>query len=172
KEKDDEEHGLLGIVFDKKKADERKTWIGNIQEETEIDYNNDEITIKDFINKELSLFSLSDNVRSIPSVIDGLKPGQRKVLFGCIKKGLTKGQLKVSQLSGYVSEQSAYHHGEASLHSTIIGLAQDFVGSNNINLLEPIGQFGKRNDGGKSAASARYINTRLSPFARLIYHPD
>jgi DNA topoisomerase-2 len=49
-------------------------------------------------------------------------------------------------LSGYIAEHSAYHHGEASLHSTIIGLAQDFVGSNNINLLEPIGQFGKRND--------------------------
>nr|CAG8492090.1 15863_t:CDS:10 [Entrophospora candida] len=79
---------------------------------------------------------------------------------------------KVSQLSGYIAEHSVYHHGEASLHSTIIGLAQDFVGSNNINLLEPIGQFGKRNDGGKSAASARYINTKLTPFARMIFHPD
>ena len=169
---DEEDHRLIDMAFAKKNAGERKIWIRDIQEGTYIDYNHNEITIKDFINKELSLFSLSDNVRSIPSVIDGLKPGQRKVLFGCIKKGLMKGQLKVSQLSGYVSEQSAYHHGEASLHSTIIGLAQDFVGSNNINLLEPIGQFGKRNDGGKSAASARYINTRLSPFARLIYHPD
>src|SRR6266540_2789970 len=148
---DEEDHRLIDMAFAKKNAGERKIWIRDIQEGTYIDYNHNEITIKDFINKELSLFSLSDNVRSIPSVIDGLKPGQRKVLFGCIKKGLTKGQLKVSQLSGYISEQSAYHHGEASLHSTIIGLAQDFVGSNNINLLEPIGQFGKRNDGGKSA---------------------
>ncbi|CAJ0751192.1 6314_t:CDS:2 [Entrophospora sp. SA101] len=171
---DEEDHKLVEMAFTKKDTDERKTWISGIQDGAHIDYlDDDEITIKNFINKELSLFSLSDNIRSIPSVIDGLKPGQRKVLYSCIKKNLVKEeQLKVSSLSGFVSECSAYHHGEASLHSTIISLAQDFVGSNNINLLEPIGQFGKRNDGGKSAASARYINTRLTDFARLIYHPD
>ncbi|CAJ0747567.1 10101_t:CDS:2 [Entrophospora sp. SA101] len=169
-----EDHKLVEMAFTKKDTDERKIWISDIQDGAHIDYlDDDEITIKNFINKELSLFSLSDNIRSIPSVIDGLKPGQRKVLYSCIKKNLVKEeQLKVSSLSGFVSECSAYHHGEASLHSTIISLAQDFVGSNNINLLEPIGQFGKRNDGGKSAASARYINTRLTDFARLIYHPD
>ena len=83
-----------------------------------------------------------------------------------------KGQAKVSHLADYISEQTAYHHGESSLQTTIIKLAQDFVGSNNINLLEPIGQFGNRLDGGKSPAAARYIYTKLSPFARLIYHPD
>lgn len=62
---------------------------------------------------------------------------------------------QVAQLAGYVSEHSAYHHGEASLQSTIIGLAQDFVGSNNLNLLYPSGQFGTRLQGGKDAASAR-----------------
>ena len=169
---DEEDHKLIETVFAKKNADERKIWIRGIKEGTYIDYNDSEISIKDFINKGLSLYSVSDNVRSIPSVIDGLKPCQRKVLFGCIKKNLTKGEIKVSQLAGYISEQLAYHHGEDSLHNTIIGLAQDFVGSNNINLLEPIGQFGKRNDGGKSAANARYVHTRLSSFARLIYHPD
>ncbi|CAJ0901869.1 11930_t:CDS:2, partial [Entrophospora sp. SA101] len=169
---DNEDHQLVEMAFAKKNADERKNWIKSIEDGTYIDYTQHEISIKDFINKELSLFSLADNVRSIPSVIDGLKPGQRKVLFGCIKRNLVNEQIKVSQLSGYISEHSAYHHGEASLHSTIIGLAQDFVGSNNINLLEPIGQFGKRNDGGKSAASARYIYTRLAPFARFIFHPD
>ena len=45
----------------------------------------------------------------------------------------------MAQLAGYVSEHSAYHHGEASLSSTIVGLAQDFVGSNNVNLLYPSG---------------------------------
>lgn len=47
---------------------------------------------------------------------------------------------QVAQLAGYVSEHSAYHHGEASLSSTIVGLAQDFVGSNNVNLLYPSGE--------------------------------
>lgn len=101
------------------------------------------ISYSDFINKELILFSLADCVRSIPSMVDGLKPGQRKILYCCFKRNL-KSEIKVAQLAGYVSEHSAYHHGETSLHETIIGMAQNYVGSNNINLLEPIGQFGTR----------------------------
>ena len=93
---------------------------------------------------------------------------QRKVLFGCFKRKLNN-EVKVAQLSGYVAEHSAYHHGEASLQSTIVGMAQDFVGSNNINLLHPSGQFGTRMAGGKDAASPRYIFTRLEKIARAIY---
>jgi DNA topoisomerase-2 len=68
-----------------------------------------------------------------------------------------------------VAEHSAYHHGEVSLSGTIVNMAQDFVGSNNINLLQPIGQFGTRHAGGKDFASSRYIFTNLSPLARLIF---
>lgn len=67
---------------------------------------------------------------------------------------------QVAQLAGYVSEHSAYHHGEASLQATIVGLAQDFVGSNNVNLLVPSGQFGTRLQGGKDAASPRCVCAR------------
>lgn len=102
------------------------------------------INYKDFVNKELILFSRADLQRSIPSMVDGLKPGQRKILFCSFKKKLFK-EIKVGQFIGYVSEHSCYHHGEQSLASTIIGMAQDFVGSNNINLLKPNGQFGTRN---------------------------
>lgn len=101
------------------------------------------IKYSDFINKELILFSLADLQRSIPSMVDGFKPGQRKILFCAFKKNFVK-EARVSQFSGYVSEQSSYHHGEASLQSTIVGMAQNFVGSNNINLLVPSGQFGTR----------------------------
>jgi DNA topoisomerase-2 len=87
---------------------------------------------------------MADNIRSIPSMADGLKPGQRKVIFAAFKKNLVK-EIKVAQLAGYVSEKTAYHHGEVSLTQTIVGLAQNYVGSNNINLLEPSGQFGTRN---------------------------
>ncbi len=128
-------------------------------------------TYRDFINKELILFSNMDNMRSIPSTIDGLKPSQRKVLFACFKRKLTA-EIKVAQLAGYVSEHTAYHHGEQSLHSTIISMAQDFVGSNNIPLLAPSGQFGTRLQGGKDAASARYIFTQLSEAARLLFPED
>ncbi len=110
---------------------------------TFLDHDVDTLPISDFVNKELILFSMADNIRSIPSAADGLKPGQRKVLFGCFKRNLTK-EIKVAQLVGYVSEKTAYHHGEQSLTGTIVGLAQNFVGSNNINLLAPNGQFGTR----------------------------
>ena len=101
------------------------------------------MTVEDFINKELIHFSNSDNIRSIPSAIDGLKPSQRKILFSCFKRNLVT-EIKVAQLAGYVAEHSAYHHEEASLCSTIVSMAQNFVGSNNLNLLEPLGQFGTR----------------------------
>lgn len=115
----------------------------SIQPGTHLDQKEPEITYSDFVNKELILFSMADLQRSIPSMVDGLKPGQRKILFSAFKKNIVK-EIKVGQFSGYVSEKSAYHHGEQSLASTIIGMAQDYVGSNNINLLQPNGQFGTR----------------------------
>merc|ERR1719437_376758 len=107
----------------------------------------------------------------LPCVVDGLKPGQRKVLYGCFKKKV-HGEIKVAQLSGYVAEHSAYHHGEVSLQGTIISLAQTFVGSNNVNLLVPSGQFGTRLQGGKDHAASRYIYTRLSLATRTMFHQE
>lgn len=77
---------------------------------------------------------------------------------------------KVAQLSGKISSDTSYHHGEASLEKTIVGLAQDFVGTNNINLLYPDGNHGTRFLGGKDAASSRYIFTRLSDITPLIFN--
>ena len=129
------------------------------------------VSYADFVNKELVLFSNLDNERSIPCVVDGFKPGQRKVMFTCLKRN-DKREVKVAQLAGSVGEMSAYHHAEASLMGTIIGLAQDFVGSNNINLLQPIGQFGTRLAGGKDHASPRYIFTQMSPLTRLLFNAN
>nr|KIR87863.1 DNA topoisomerase II [Cryptococcus tetragattii IND107] len=165
-----EDRQLIDMAFNKKKADDRKEWLRQFKPGTYLDHDIQSLPISDFVNKELILFSMADNIRSIPSVADGLKPGQRKVLFGCFKRNLTK-EIKVAQLAGYVSEKTAYHHGEASLTSTIVGLAQNFVGSNNINLLDPNGQFGTRLAGGKDAASARYIFTNLPRMTRAIFHP-
>ena len=55
------------------------------------------------------------------------------------------------------------------MYATIIGLAQDFVGSNNINLMAPNGQFGTRAQGGSDAASPRYIFTELGRLARKVF---
>ncbi|KAJ9091384.1 DNA topoisomerase 2 [Naganishia friedmannii] len=162
---------LIDLAFNKKKADDRKEWLRQFKPGTYLDHDINEVPISDFINKELILFSMADNIRSIPSVADGLKPGQRKVLFGCFKRKLVK-EIKVAQLAGYVSEKTAYHHGEQSLVMTIVGLAQNFVGSNNINLLAPNGQFGTRIAGGKDAASARYIFTNIPRMTRALFHPN
>ncbi|XP_075224764.1 DNA topoisomerase 2 isoform X2 [Lycorma delicatula] len=170
------------MAFSRKMVDARKKWLTNWMTECkrrqelglpeDYLYTKDirYVTYKDFVNKELVLFSNMDIERSIPSAVDGLKPGSRKVLFTCLKRN-DKREIKVAQLAGSVAEHSAYHHGEMSLMTTIINLAQNFVGSNNINLLQPIGQFGTRLQGGKDAASPRYIFTMLSPLTRLIFHP-
>lgn len=165
----DNEAELIELAFSKKKADERKEWLRQFKPGTYLDHSTKTISYADFINKELILFSMADNVRSIPSVVDGLKPGQRKVLYICFKRNLRK-DMKVGELAGLVSGGTAYHHGDASLQATIIGLAQNFVGSNNVNCLEPSGNFGSRLEGGSDSASPRYIFTRLSPFARRIFH--
>lgn len=164
----DEEAALIELAFSKKKADERKEWLRQFKPGTYFDYSVNKITYTDFINKELILFSMADNIRSIPSVIDGFKPTQRKVLYTCFKRNLKK-DMKVVELAGLVSGLTAYQHGDVSLQQTIVGLAQSFVGSNNVNTLEPAGNFGTRLQGGSDAASARYIYTRLSPFARKLF---
>ena len=140
--------------------EQRKVWLTNWMEDCQrredlglpeqylYEKNTRQVSYKDFINKELVLFSNCDNERSIPSLVDGFKPGQRKVMFTCLKRN-DKKEVKVAQLAGSVGEKSAYHHGEASLMGTIINLAQDYVGSNNINLLLPNGQFGTRLQGGR-----------------------
>ena len=136
---------LIDMVFRKTRVDDRKKWLNELKKDTFLDYaqaQEDGVRFSDFINKELILFSKSDCERSIPHIMDGFKPSQRKVLFACFKRKL-KDEIKVAQLAGYVGEHSAYHHGEASLHGAIINMAQSFCGSNNLNLLTPAGQFGK-----------------------------
>ena len=160
---------LIDLAFSKKKADERKEWLRQFKPGTYLDHSEKGVSYTDFVNKELILFSMADNMRSIPSVVDGLKPGQRKVLYTCFKRNLKK-DMKVVELAGSISGLTAYQHGEASLQGTIVGLAQTFVGSNNLNCLEPSGNFGSRLEGGSDCASARYIYTRLSPFARKVFH--
>ena len=165
----------ITLAFDKKKADDRKTWLlestAKDPKELEVPYGNvKQLNITDFVQKDLVNFSLADLKRSIAHVCDGLKPSQRKVMYSCFQKNLTA-EMKVAQLAAFVAEKSAYHHGEVSLADTIVKLANDFMGSNNINLLEPCGQFGTRLMGGKDASQTRYIFTRLTSEARKLFDP-
>jgi DNA topoisomerase-2 len=163
----------MTLAFSKAQTDDRKVWLTTHMATPPrgIPYGHIKtLTVTDFVYRDLANFSAEDIRRSIPHVVDGLKPSQRKVIYACLKKNLTA-DMKVAQLAGYIAEHTAYHHGEASLQGTIVNLAQNFMGANNLNLLEPSGQFGTRLAGGKDAASSRYIFTRLSPQTRKIFDP-
>ena len=162
----------IDLVFNKKRADDRKEWLSTYNRADHLDTSHKHVTYEDFMTREMKHFSIYDNQRSIANGMDGLKISLRKILFAAFKKGGLKTEIKVAQFSGYVSEHSGYHHGEASLNAAIIGMAQNFVGSNNINLFEPNGQFGTRLNSGRDAASERYIFTQLNPITRLIYRAE
>lgn len=189
--KDDDKSIML--AFSKKKLAERKEWLKEWMEERQrmVDLGHSEqslprnkaIAIQDFVNKELVLFSNMDNVRSIPSLVDGFKPDQRKVFFAFLN--LDQEEVKVVHLVGATTMKTDYRHGSDLLAGVVIGLAQNFVGSNNINILTPSGQFGTRLAGGKDAASSRFpfvnqlfqisflcrhIFTSLSPLTKMIFN--
>ena len=161
--------GSIDLAFNKKRADDRKVWLGSFDRKRhlEVTAGNVKVGYTRFVNDELIHFSNEDNIRSLPHVMDGLKPSQRKIFWAALKRNLVS-EIRVAQLAGYVSEKAAYHHGEASLTGAIVGMAQNFVGSNNLNLLAPNGQFGTRLMGGQDSASARYIHTELMPIVRAL----
>jgi len=165
---EEESDDMIDMVFNKKRADDRKSWLEKYERTSYLNTSDSAVSYSNFINKELIHFSKYDCDRSIPNVMDGLKRSLRKILFSAFKKNLTK-EIKVAQFSGYVSEHSGYHHGEASLNAAIVNMAQNFVGSNNINLFVPNGQFGSRMMGGKDSASERYIFTLLSGITRRLF---
>jgi DNA topoisomerase-2 len=151
-----------------KSSDKRKNWLADYDREVYISADTNKVSFQDLIHKELIHFSIYDNLRSIPNLCDGLKPSQRKILYYLLKNNVRK-SMKVAQLSGYVSAETSYHHGETSLQQAIIGMGQDFVGTNNLNLLYPDGNFGSRLLGGKDAASPRYIFTRLADCSYIFF---
>ena len=159
---------MIDKIFNKKRADDRKEWLENYNKNAYLDTSKKNVTYQEFINNEMIHFSTYDCARSIPNMVDGLKISLRKILYSAFKRKLTS-EIKVAQFSGYVSEHSSYHHGEASLNGAIVNMAQNFVGSNNINLLEPNGQFGTRLQGGDDSASERYIFTMLNSLTRYLF---
>lgn len=170
--KRDEKEIIKG--FCKNEAEKRKIWLQDMDPNQVLYSNNSKkshISYTDFINKELIHFSNADNIRSISNVIDGFKPVQRKIMFTLFEmynENKNK-EIKVEELSGITSSKTSYHHGADSIKKTIIHMANDYVGSNNINLLSPNGQYGSRLAGGKDCASPRYIFTTLQEITKKIF---
>jgi len=159
----------LDLAFNKKRADDRKEWLMNYNPSNVLDYSKIDVKYEEFIHKELIAYSNSDLIRSINHMCDGLKDSTRKILYAAFKRKLFKKEMKVAQFGAYTAEVSDYHHGEQSLFQAIIGMAQNYVCSNNINLFAPNGQFGTRIKGGTDASAPRYIYTLLTELAQLIY---
>lgn len=168
----DQSDESIDLAFNKKRADDRKTWLMQYNKEEVLDYTQTGVNYEEFVNRDLIHFSNRDLERSINHICDGFKESTRKILFACLKRKLFTNEIKVAQLAGNVSEVTAYHHGEQSLQQAIIGMAQIFVGTNNINLLVPNGQFGTRLLAGSDASSPRYIFTLLSQLTKLILEEE
>lgn len=176
---DDKTTENMNKIFNKDDSNKRKDWLGEYSKNTTAFSLDDQseltsMSITQFLNSEMIKFSHADCARSIPNIMDGLKQSQRKILYAVMKNKLKYNgkSMKVAQLSGYTAQHSNYHHGEQNLHDTIIGLAHDFTGSNNIPLLYRDGQFGSRLDGGQDAASARYIFTKMDMLTEYIFKEE
>lgn len=180
-EGDEEEYMDLGFGETKNYADARKEWITRdmtpsldmnpeeVESEEEEDFAyQGELGLSTFVDQQLIIYHRETFRRSLPSIWDGLKESQRKILFGLINQNY-KSTVGLVEACGAIKKDSAYHHGESSLYGTTIKMVQGFVGSNNIPLLQRDGQFGSRLEGGKDAAAPRYISTGLEKIARIIF---
>lgn len=125
--------------------------------------------ISKFYEEDYSSYAFYDAYRSLCSIVDGLKPSARKVIHTIRKNNITSPQ-KVSILAGKVSFENEYLHSQVSLEGVISGLAQDFCGSNNLNLLLPEGSFGNRNI--PEPAASRYIFTCKNSIIDDIFKKD
>lgn len=125
-------------------------------------------SITEFMSDEYKQFAIyTIENRALPSLIDGLKPSQRKIIHisNQIWKTGSEKNLKIFQLAGKVASDCFYHHGSSSLENAIINMAQTF--KNNAPLLEQDGQFGSLRS--PEAGAPRYIGTKLSSNFRLLY---
>ena len=167
----------INKVFHKNFSDDRKKWIESYDSKLSSSLDDfgkvTKMNMSEFLDNEVVKFSLNDCGRSIPNLFDGFKESQRKVFYAMRKKNLSynKSSLKVAQLGGYVAEHTNYHHGEQNLFDTIIKMASEYPGSNNIPLLYRDGQFATRLNN-EDAASPRYIYTKFESITPFIFREE
>lgn len=177
---DDQAPEALSLAFNEKRSADRKRWLAQWKKAIDIEVIQIQ-PISHFIHRELVQFSIVNTQRSIPRLMDGLKEGQRKLVWGGFLKWKSKSEdshivknptpMKVARFGGFVSENTGYHYGEKSLYDAVVGMAQNFVGANNLPYFQSRGQFGSREDG-KPAADARYIFTALEWWIPYVYRKD
>jgi DNA topoisomerase-2 len=162
----DDNSEYIDMIFNKKRANDRKDWLGTNKPVDVIKYKTP-TKVSSFFKNEFYHYSMADNVRSIPDIYDGLKPSQRKILHTMLEKNITK-STSVDSISGQVKSFTKYHHGPDSLDKGLIGLSNDFVGSNNIPLTLGSGQFGSRLLGGQDHSAPRYLEASIPEYTKSI----
>jgi DNA topoisomerase-2 len=170
----------MRLAFDQSLADNRKEWI----RQWIPDYSVEQMAIQpisSFINHQFIQYSIENISRSLPRFTDGLKVSQRKIMWAAFKRwgaktGNEADKMKVAQFGAYVADKTLYCHGEKSLCGAIIGMAQDFVGANNLPYFTCDGQFGSRSASGGGATSdagdPRYLFTRPFPLMSTIFRKE
>lgn len=131
---------------------------------------NQAMSASQFMDTRLRLYSAHSNVRGIPFIGDGFKQAHRKAVWGMLKRGENADLDTVERIAAASASTTDYHHGVGSLEGTIVGLAQDFAGSNNVPLFAKKGQFGSRLD--KKPSASRYIKAKLSPIFRQLFRKE
>lgn len=162
----------LTMAFDNKCSNQRKLWLENSLDNHPSKA--EKISMSIFIDTELIRFAFADLIRCIPGYIDGLKPGQRKVVWGIIRKMGYNPSKKVcvENLGNIVAAETQYHYGPKSLNDTIMRMTQNFVGACNLPLLADDGQNGTRDEGGKDAGATRYVKTKTMPYFQYIFRRE
>ena len=189
---DDSAPDMFRLAFDDKLADARKEWIANHKRILEIDeflmqpISQLQQPISQFLFYQLVDYSIDNVSRSIPRLMDGLKESQRKIIWGALTEwghkrghyqwnnGVMTGNIKKMKVAQFAPRVAhfGYAHGEKSLSEAIIGMAQEFVGKNNLPYFTRGGMFGSRFDSGEDHASERYIWTSPDWWLPLIFRNE
>lgn len=169
----------LNLAFsdDKKIMSLRKEWVSSCSIPPPI-YENDKDdgisqTITNFINSKLKLYAKACNERNIPNIMDNYVPSRRKVQYALKKKKIGENKsVKIENFAGYVAENTVYPHGKDNIDEILFNMAQDFTGSNNIPLINGIGEIGTQIKGGKDHSASRYVSMKDHPLNKYYFREE
>ena len=171
---DEDSSERIQQAFNKLEVKHRKKWIEEFIDKAveDMEKYNEVLPVTTFIDYELIHYTFESLSRAIPSARDGFKDSQRKIMYVALKELQKTKSMKVSELASAAGMVTNYKHGEVSLQDTIIHMAMDFIGSNNMGYFTQNGQFGSRDKGGKDAANPRYISVSLAPWIKYVYRKE
>ena len=169
---DTEDRDILGLAMNADATDDRKElyrMLHALKPSERLD-SSKIAAVQQIVFEELIQFAIAANERAIPKAMDGLKISYRQAVFTLLQsKG---GWQDMSVITGWIKAKTKYHHAEEAMIETLVGMAQDYPGSNNIPFLLGEGGYGSRMGGGKDHAKGRYLKGQGSPILRKLFRPE